>query len=293
MSGSNEDSGIALRQWCIEKASAAACAHTEIVPLAREIHSFLTSGPRAAIKNPDMVRAVQSTVDGAEEVSDVIGFLGEWKEPLPGIAEKIRHAHENGLIKGRVWDDTSGSYKEATTKQIEADILKNDQPQEQTIEPITGGVQLKMLNVLCAMHDAGLTDVRPIHIRNRLGMESGYMTYPLETLEKKKYLRKVKKGAHHTVLIPLRRADGTPYVRGPEQVDASQATITKGDPGAALGYALKDEKPDECNVLPSGRARAQAAPLKQGERRCMSCDKPFASEGIFNRLCGVCRRKGD
>ncbi len=257
MSGSNEDSGIALRQWCIEKASAAACAHTEIVPLAKEIHSFLTSGPRAAIKNPDMVRAV------------------------------------HGFIKGRVWDDTSGSYKEATTKQIEVDILKNDQPQEQAIEPITGGVQLKMLNVLCALHDAGQTEVRPIHIRNRLGMESGSMTYPLETLEKKKYLRKIKKGAHHIVLIPLRRADGTPYVRGPEQVDASQATITKGAPGAALGYALKDEKPDESNDLPSGRPRAPIVPLKQGERRCMSCSKPFASEGIFNRLCGVCRRKGD
>ncbi|MCU9850383.1 hypothetical protein OEZ60_20570 [Defluviimonas sp. WL0024] len=31
---------------------------------------------------------------------------------------------------------------------------------------------------------------------------------------------------------------------------------------------------------------------RRGIRACMSCDKPFESEGIHNRICGYCRHLG-
>ena len=33
-------------------------------------------------------------------------------------------------------------------------------------------------------------------------------------------------------------------------------------------------------------------PAKRSFRACMSCRRPFESEGIHNRLCGQCKRRG-
>lgn len=47
---------------------------------------------------------------------------------------------------------------------------------------------------------------------------------------------------------------------------------------------------DQCRIE---KQRAADAKAKRGPRPCMRCDREFDSEGIHNRLCGLCRHAAD
>lgn len=63
------------------------------------------------------------------------------------------------------------------------------------------------------------------------------------------------------------------------------------DPAGRPQTAIYGNREQALTVLDAAQARTDAA-RKRGLRACMTCGKPFMSEGIHNRMCTPCRGQG-